>query len=191
VGGRSLDDHELLRQAREGDLDAYATLLRRHEDAARRLARFLCGSEGDDATQDAFVKSWTALRRFRGDAPYRSWLLAIVANESRNRVRSSGRRLRHELRRAEDRVSGEAAPSPEVAVLERERRGTLMRAVDALPDHLRDVVVCRHLLELTEAETAHVLGAPKGTVKSRLARALDRLRAELAEPIAGVRDSDV
>ena len=188
--GRSLDEDELLRQAREGGLDAYAELLRLHQDAARRLARFLCGADGDDATQDAFVKSWSSLRRFRGDAPFRSWLLRIVANESRNRVRSAGRRNRYELRLAEDRASGEAAPSPEAAALDSERRRLLLRAVDALPDHLREVVVCRHLLDLSEAETAAVLDAPAGTVKSRLSRALDRLRAELAESIHGARESD-
>ena len=188
--GRSLDEDELLRQAREGGLDAYAELLRLHQDAARRLARFLCGADGDDATQDAFVKSWSSLRRFRGDAPFRNWLLRIVANESRNRVRSAGRRNRYELRLAEDRASGEAAPSPEAAALDSERRRLLLRAVDALPDHLREVVVCRHLLDLSEAETAAVLDAPAGTVKSRLSRALDRLRADLAESIHGARESD-
>ena len=63
MGGRSLDEDELLRQAREGGLDAYAELLHIHQDAARRLARFLCGSDGDDATQEAFVKSWSSLAR--------------------------------------------------------------------------------------------------------------------------------
>jgi len=190
VGGRSLDEDELLRQAREGGLDAYAELLHLHQDAARRLARFLCGSDGDDATQEAFVKSWSSLSRYRGDAPFRSWLLRIVANESRNRVRASGRRRQYELRLAADRTSGEAAPSPEVAALERERRTRLLEAIDALPEHLREVVVYRHLLELSEAETADLLDAPAGTVKSRLSRALDRLRAELAEPVRDGRESD-
>ena len=190
MGGRSLDEDELLRQAREGGLDAYAELLHIHQDAARRLARFLCGSDGDDATQEAFVKSWLSLARYRGDAPFRSWLLRIVANESRNRVRASGRRKQYELRLAADRTSGEAAPSPEVAALERERRTRLLDAIDALPEHLREVVVYHHLLELSEAETAHLLDAPAGTVKSRLSRALDRLRAELAEPVRDGRESD-
>ena len=66
---------------------------------------------------------------------------------------SAGRRNRYELRLAEDRASGEAAPSPEAAALDSERRRLLLRAVDALPEHLREVVVCRHLLDLSEAET--------------------------------------
>ncbi len=181
--GRPLDERALLQQARAGDLDAFATLLRAHEAAARALARLLCGEDGDDATQEAFVKSWSARHRYRGDAPFRSWLLRIVANEARNRRRARSRRQMYELREAADRASGGAAPSPEVAVLERERRDTLRAAVDALPDPLREVVVCRHLMGLGEAEAAAVLEVPPGTVKSRLSRALDRLRAELSEPI--------
>ena len=84
--GRPLDERALLERARAGDLDAFAALLRAHETAARGLARLLCGEDGDDATQEAFVKSWSALPRYRGDAPFRSWLLRIVANESRNRA---------------------------------------------------------------------------------------------------------
>ena len=105
-------------------------------------------------------------------------------------MRASGRRRQYELRLAADRTSGEAAPSPEVAALERERRTCLLAAIDALPEHRREVVVYRHLLELSEAETAYVLDTPAGTIKSRLSRALDRLRAELAEPVRDGRESD-
>jgi RNA polymerase sigma-70 factor (ECF subfamily) len=180
VEGRPSDEEALLRHAREGDLDAYTALLRIHEPAARGVARAICGSDGDDATQEAFVKSWSSLSRYRGEAPFRSWLLRIVANESRNRARSAGRRTHHELRLAEDRTSGEAALSPEAAVLAGERRAFLLGAVERMPQRLRDAVVCRYLLGLSEAETASVLDVPSGTVKSRLSRALDHLRAEVA-----------
>jgi RNA polymerase sigma-70 factor (ECF subfamily) len=135
----------------------------------------LCGGDGDDAVQDAFVKGWYSLDRYREDAPFRVWLLRIVANQAHNRRRSAGRRATYELRVVDDRV----AASPESAVLDEEARRTLLAAVVALPEKLRDVVACRHLLELSEAETAAVLGVPAGTVKSRLSRALDRLRIAL------------
>ena len=161
-------------------MDAYATLLRASEPAARRLAFVLCGADGDDAVQDAFVKGWTALDRYRGDAPFRSWLLRIVANEAHNRRRSTTRRAARELR-----VSAlDVVPSAESSALAAERRRRLTAAVDALPDKLRDVVACRHLLELSEAETAAVLGIPAGTVKSRAARGLERLR-DAVEDIDG------
>ena len=166
---------DLVRRAKDGDVDAYATLVRAHESAARRLSHVLCGDDGDDAVQEAIVKGWYALERYREEASFRSWLLRIVANQSHNRRRSAGRRAVYELRVVDERV----APSPESMVLDREQRRVLFAAVNALPVKLRDVVACRHLLDLSEAETVEVLGVPAGTVKSRLSRGLDRLRAAL------------
>ena len=130
--------------------------------------------DAEDATQDALVKAWRALGRFRADEPLRPWLLRIVANEARNRRRSAGRRERLVLRAAES--SGEAAPSPEDATLAREERTELLRALDDLPDAAREVLACRYLLELGEDETAAVLDVAVGTVKSRTSRALERLK---------------
>lgn len=176
--GRPSDagDADLVRQAKAGDVAAYARLLRNHEPAARRLAYVLCGDDGDDATQEAYVKAWVSLPSHREGSSFAGWLLRIVSNEARNRIRAGGRRRRHELRLSEDRTSREAAPSPEVAVLASERRLALLEAVNALPEPMRDVVTLRHLAGLTEAETASALSVPLGTVKSRLARGLDRLR---------------
>jgi RNA polymerase sigma-70 factor (ECF subfamily) len=184
VGGRPPDDAELARRAKGGDTDAFAALLHLHQPAARRLAMVLCGAasaDADDAVEDAFVKAWTALARFEDGAPFRPWLLRIVANEAHNRRRTAGRRTAYEVRLAEDRSAGGVAPSPEGAVLAAESRRTVAAAVQALPPRLRDVVACRHLLGMSEAETAAVLGLPAGTVKSRLARALARLRAALGD----------
>ena len=182
--GRPPDDAELTRRAKEGDLDAYASLVRAYQPIAIRVAHVICGvpADAEDVVQDAFVKAHRALGGHRDGAPFRPWVLAIVANEARNRRRSSGRRTRYELALLEDRASGEAAPSPEAAVLADERRRHLLAAVGALPARQRDVVACRYLLALSEAETAAVLGVADGTVKSRLSRALGRLRATLADP---------
>jgi RNA polymerase sigma-70 factor (ECF subfamily) len=186
VVGRPLDDTDaddadLVDRTQRGDVDAYAVLVRRHQAVARRLAYVLCGSseDADDAVQDAMVKGYRAIGRFRSGAPFRAWLLRIVANEARNRRRAAGRRNRQELRLATDRTSEEAAPSPEAAVLATERRRRTLNAVAALPDRHRDVVACRYLLGLSEAETAAVLGLARGTVKSRGSRALARLRTDL------------
>jgi RNA polymerase sigma factor (sigma-70 family) len=178
VVGRPPDDRELARRAKAGDVDAYASLLRLHEGAARRLALVLCGSSADpdDAAQEAFIKAWYALPTFDDGAPFRPWMLRIVANEARNRRRSAGRRARYELRCAEDRVSGETALSPEVSVLAADRRRILVAALAELPPPQRDVVACRYVVGLDEHETASALGLPVGTVKSRCARGLSRLR---------------
>jgi RNA polymerase sigma-70 factor (ECF subfamily) len=182
VEGRPLEDAELIERARRGELMAYEQLVRRYQDVAVRTAHLIApDGDAEDAAQEAFVKAWAALDRFRAGSPFRPWLLRIVANEARNRRRSAGRRSGLALRVAEDRPSGDAAPSPESAVLAHERRAALLGALGGLRDGDREVIAARYLLDLSEAETAEALGIPRGTVKSRLSRALDRLRAALGE----------
>jgi RNA polymerase sigma factor (sigma-70 family) len=166
---------------RPRDLDTYDQLVREHQGIAFRTAYVITGSAADaeEVVQDAFVKAYRARGRFRSGAPFRPWLLAIVANEARNRRRSAGRRARLSLQLAEERPSGGAAPSPEVALLAREERAELLAAVDRLGEEQRAAVACRYFLGLSEAETAAVLGCRPGTVKSRLSRALARLEEEL------------
>lgn len=184
--GRPLDtedDDQLVARAQRGEVDAYERLVRRHSDLAHRTAYLVTRSAADaeDAAQEGFVKAWYALDRFRPGAPFRPWLLAIVANEARNRRRSARRFDDLTLRVAEDRPSGGAAPSPEAAALADERRRVLLAAVNQLSDSDREMLACRYFLELTEAETASALGCRLGTVKSRTSRALGRLRRVLAE----------
>ena len=180
--GRPLDEQELVEQARGGDARAYEVLVRRYQDLAFRTAWVIAGgADAEDAAQEGFVKAWYALPRFRAGAPFRPWLLAIVANEARNRRRSGRRQDDLALRVAEDRPSGDAAPSPEAAALAGEQRRLLLAAVGRLGDSDRQVIACRYFLELSEAEMAAALGCRRGTVKSRLSRALERLRAALAE----------
>jgi RNA polymerase sigma-70 factor (ECF subfamily) len=184
VEGRPLDEAALIVRARDGDVDAYEQLMRAFSDLAFRAACLIGGpDEADDAVQEAFVKAYRALPRFRDGSPFRPWLLRIVANEARNRRRSQGRRANLALRAAEDRPNGDAAPSPEEAVLAQERRAALLGAVGRLRDEERLVVTYRYFLQLSEAETAAALDVPAGTVKSRLSRALAHLRADLGRPV--------
>ena len=136
-------------------------------------------ADAEDAAQEALVKAWRALGRFRAGEPLRPWLLRIVANEARNRRRSAGRREQLVLRAAAS--PGEAAPSPEDALLGAAERERLLRLLDGLAEQGREVLACRFLLDLSEEETAAALDVPLGTVKSRTARALERLR-EAYEP---------
>ena len=179
--GRPLDERQLVVNARSGDLGAFEELVRIHQNSALRLAYLLVRdhAEAEDVTQDAFVKAYRALDRFRDDSPFRPCLLTIVRNEAANRRRSRGRRRHLAIRVAADPVSGGAAQSPETVVLDTEEAKTVLAAVDALPERHRLVVVCRYLLGLTEAETAKTLGVAVGTVKSRTSRALQQLRVLL------------
>ena len=182
VEGRPLEEPELVVRAMDGDTHAYEELVRMHQQVAMRTAWLVTrnAAEAEDAVQEAFVKAYRALRRFREGAAFRPWLLAIVTNEARNRRRSVARADRLTLRVAEVRPSGDAAPSPEAAALLDEERTLLVKALNAMREEDRLVVGYRYLLGLSEAETAEALGVPKGTVKSRLARSLGRLREALA-----------
>jgi RNA polymerase sigma-70 factor (ECF subfamily) len=180
VEGRPRDESDLVERARRGDTQAYEDLVRLHQGIAFRAAYLFAGNAADaeEAVQDGFVKAYRALGRFRAGSPFRPWLLAIVGNEARNRRRSASRRGALELRAAAE-LSGDAAPSPEAALVAAERRAALLVALDTLRDEERLVVECRFFLDLSEEETAAALGVRRGTVKSRQSRALARLREEV------------
>lgn len=177
---RAIDDAEAVERSLDGDLDAYAVLVARYTVRAHRAAFLLgAGEEADDIVQEAFVKAFRQLRRFRVGEPFGPWLLRIVSNESKNRIRSRQRRTALTVRVAAAQVDRVAGPDPVEELLAGERRAELLEAVNALPERERRVVTCRYFLELSEAETARVLGWPPGSVKSRTFRALRRLRGLL------------
>jgi RNA polymerase sigma factor (sigma-70 family) len=181
--GRPADDSVLIARAQRGDAAAYEEIVQRYQQIAFRTAYVVTGSAADaeDAAQEGFVKAFRALGRFRPGAELRPWLLRIVANEARNRARSSGRRHRLELRMTEGFRPGDAAPSPEAVAVASDERRRLLAQVNALGEDDRLVIASRYFLELSGAETAAALGILEGTVKSRLSRALARLRARVEE----------
>jgi RNA polymerase sigma-70 factor, ECF subfamily len=187
VEGRPLEEPELVERAKRGDQDAYGDLVQAYQGIAFRTAYLIAGNAADaeDAAQEGFVKAWGALRRFRPGAPFRPWILQIVANEARNRRRAAGRRAQLTLRTVAATPSGEAAPSPEAVAVGAETREGLLAVVNQLRDDDRLVIACRYFLDLSEEETAAALGWRRGTVKSRLSRALGRLREQLGEEAHG------
>jgi RNA polymerase sigma-70 factor (ECF subfamily) len=202
AGQAALDAVEasLVERARGGDAAAYGDLVTIHQSAAFRLAYVLTGSAADaeDAAQDAFVKAYLALDRFRPGVAFRPWLLTIVGNEARNRRRAAGRRdglagrLLAAVRGGQARSTSGTFPgvassgtpdataaSPELAALARETRREVHAALASIGEDERHVIACRYLLGMSEAETAAALGIPIGTAKSRLHRGLRRMRAAL------------
>ncbi|MFJ9663834.1 RNA polymerase sigma factor [Streptomyces sp. NPDC101219] len=175
----------MIARVRAGEPEAYAELVRAHTGIALRAAAALgAGPDAEDVVQQAFVKAYCSLGRFRDDLPFRPWLLSIVANETRNTVRAAARRHRLADREAAlteaDLVIPESA-DPAVATLETERRAVLAAALEKLSEEHRLVVTYRYLLEMDERETAQALGWPRGTVKSRLNRALRKLERLLPD----------
>jgi RNA polymerase sigma-70 factor (ECF subfamily) len=155
-----------------------------HEQVAFRTAYAVTGNAADaeEVAQDAFVKAYRALGRFRRTAPFRPWLLRIVGNEARNRVRARGRRDRVVERAAADPVvSGGAAPPPEADVLAAETHRELFAALDRLRPDERLAIFARFYLGLTDEEAAAALGVRRSAMKMRVHRALERLRNDLEE----------
>jgi RNA polymerase sigma-70 factor (ECF subfamily) len=187
VEGRPLIEQDLILKAKNGDVAAFEELVRTHRQIALRVAFLVVGDRtgAEDVAQEAFVKAYHALSRFRHESPFRPWLLRIVRNEALNQRRRHGRQERLSLRLANDPVSGGAAPSPETTVIIGSDRQAVLDAVNELPTRYRQVVAHRYLLGLSEAETAAALGIPTGTVKSRTARALARLERALSGVIEG------
>jgi RNA polymerase sigma factor (sigma-70 family) len=181
MAGRHLEETQLVDRARDGDVAAYEMLMRMYQNLATRTAYVITGGSADaqDAVQEAFVKAYYALGRFRSGAPFRPWLLRIVANEAINRRRAARRQVNLALRATEDRPPGDAGPSPEGAALASEQQQELVAAVGRLRTEDRLVIAYRYWMEMSEAEMAVALGCARGTVKSRLSRALRRLRTEI------------
>jgi RNA polymerase sigma factor (sigma-70 family) len=177
------DERRLVAASKAGDKRAYAQLLERHQAVAFRAAYLVTRSaaEAEDATQEACVKAWLALGRFRSAAPFRPWLVRIAVNEARNRRRGVGRQVGLALRVSTDPAQAGAAPSAETEALATEERARLAAAVGRLREDDQLVIAARYFLGLSETEAAIALGLRRGTVKSRLSRALDRLRAQLEE----------
>ncbi|MFB7407663.1 RNA polymerase sigma factor [Streptomyces sp. NPDC056202] len=186
-GGLVDDEAAVIARVRAGEPEAYAALVRAYTAVALRAA-VACGAgaEAEDVVQQAFFKAYRSLGRFKEGSAFRPWLLRIVVNETRNTVRSAGRQ-RAVADREADLLGGEPripeSADPAVAAVERERSRRLLDALDGLGEDHRQVVIHRYLLELDETETAEALGWPRGTVKSRLSRALKKLGLVLGESL--------
>jgi RNA polymerase sigma-70 factor, ECF subfamily len=177
---------DLISRAQAGDQAAWEALVRQHEQAAFRLAYLFLGeaAEAGDVAQEAFIRAFRALGRFDLDRPFRPWLLSITANLARNRRRSLGRyfaAVRRLVGASSDPAAAvAAAPAAAPASAQNWLAGTLWDAVRRLSSADQEVIYLRYYLGLSEAEMAAALDTAAGTVKSRLHRALARLRT-LAE----------
>jgi RNA polymerase sigma factor (sigma-70 family) len=186
--GERMDEAEAVDRAKAGDIDAYEWLVRRHSAVAVRLATAVSGSVADaeDATQEAFLKAFHAIGTFRSGESLRPWLLRIVANEAKNQRRSAWRRTALVARATAG--GGPSVPSPEdCAVADGDAR-VVLAALASLAERDRLVIGYRYFGGLSELEMAEALGCRPGTVKSRLARALARLRPAVAAAGGGVAD---
>jgi RNA polymerase sigma-70 factor (ECF subfamily) len=158
-----------------------------HQSIAHRVAAATVGPhEAEDVVQDAFVKAYTRLHQLDRARPFRPWVLGIVTNEARNRTRSRARykamveRVQHH-----EAVIAASPTDPATTAVRTDRQQRLLDAVLRLSPAEREIVALRWFADLSEGEIADALSCARGTVKSRLHRAMARLRVELGEEASG------
>ncbi len=173
------DERNLITRAQRGDVQAYAALVRQHEQIAFRVAFLILRdqSEAADAVQDAFLRAYRAIDSFKLERPFRPWLLRIVTNLALNRIQATQRRNRATERYAQQLSASQSEVVPDHALAANEQNARLQLAVLQLSADEQALIALRYFLELPESEVAETLGIPIGTVKSRLHRTLTRLRA--------------
>ncbi|MBI2834892.1 MAG: sigma-70 family RNA polymerase sigma factor [Acidobacteria bacterium] len=178
-------DRQLIDRAAAGDREAFDELVRRHEARVFNLARALAGDEAEDVAQEAFVRAYRGIGRFRGDSTFATWLYRVTLNVARTHLERRSARARW-LSASIDEERGvarvEAVASHGEPVDDAfARRDAIDRALQALPVDLRTAVTLRDLEGLEYREIATLLDVPIGTVESRLFRARQRLRTLLGD----------
>ena len=171
-----MDESTLIRHAANGDASAWEPLVQTHQQAVFRLAYLLLGDPDDaeDIAQETFLRAWNHLKRFDQTRPLKPWLLSITANLARNRRRSAGRYLAALTRAFRDEPAPASVEDKSTQYME---ANDLWKAVQNLREPDQQIVYLRYFMDLSVAETANVLQVAEGTVKSRLSRALEKLRA--------------
>lgn len=178
IGVPHVSDGDIVQRVLRGDATAWTTLVHAHQDAVFRLAYLLLGdsSDAEDVAQDTFLRAYRALPRFDAAKPLRPWLLQIARRLAYNRQRSLRRYLAALRRYASTQTpyvwQGTNPTTVADALALRAAVGRLAR-----PD--QEIIYLRYYLDLSVEETATVLDVAPGTVKSRLHRALTRLRDEM------------
>jgi RNA polymerase sigma-70 factor (ECF subfamily) len=193
---------ELVARAKQGDRGAFDVLVERYTPFVFNLALRITGSreEAEDCVQEAFLRAFSSLRKFREEAAFSTWLYRVavnVANDASRRLKRLPLR-ESELARTDDDASPEldrlgaqaerTTESPEASAVEVQRREVVVAAVRALPEHHRAVVVLYDFQGLSYEEIGRVLGVQVGTVKSRLNRARLALKELLAPHLELLRE---
>lgn len=189
------DERKLLSRLKRRDEAAFTELVRRYQDRVFGLTFRMLGdrSEAEDVAQEVFVTVFKSIDGFRGDSKLGTWLFRVTANHCKNRLKYLGRRARGAQREYTEGDHGaDAAPrtaatlaGPEAETRGREMEGIVQRALAALPDDQRELVVLRDIEDLTYEEIQQVTGLAAGTVKSRLHRARLALSARVTELSSG------
>lgn len=183
------EDAALVRRCRRGELEAFGALVARHESRVRALVGRVLGATAtpddvDDATQDVFVQAWRALPRFRGDARFATWLYRVATNLAIKQWHRN--KKRQQVVSEEDLPEGvraalaDPAAGPSEEAQRRAQDSALRRAIDALPEKQRTVILLHYFEDYSCEEMAQIIGCSVGTVWSRLHYGCRKLRDSVA-----------
>ena len=186
MGERSIDQ-ALVEQVQRGDKQAFDVLVLKYQNKIIQLVyRYVHDSdEARDVAQEAFIKAYRAIGRFRGDSAFYTWLYRIAINTAKNYLVASGRRPPRSDIDAQDAEQYEGATglreyaTPERMLLKDEIEKTVASAIDELPDDLKTAITLRELEGLSYEEIAQTMDCPIGTVRSRIFRARDAIDTRL------------
>ena len=185
----------LIRRVRNGDSDAFFDLVRPYERAVFLAALSLLRNDADaeDVAQEAILKAFKNLARFRQEAKFSTWLIQIAINEAKMRLRKDRRHLYESIEEGRIGDDGDYTPKdfadwreiPSEALEQKELRMALTNALDSLPEKYRTVLILRDVQHLSITETAQALGLSEANVKTRLSRARLQMRDALAPGFYG------
>jgi RNA polymerase sigma-70 factor (ECF subfamily) len=176
------EDCELVKRAQIGETVAFKTLVERHQRAIYNLCyRMLKGAEdAKDATQETFFKAYRALKEFRHESRFQTWLYRIATHECLNRLRDPNSLSLNEMQEDDEEIQiADSAPSPLELIERKEVQSMIHQAIDALPHPYRLAITLYHLNELSYEEIAQAMNVPIGTVKTYLFRARAALKSKL------------
>ena len=186
---------ELIRRVGTGDKEAFYELVRPYERAVYTSAMSILNNQADaeEVAQEAVLKAFSNLPRFRGESKFSTWLIQITINEARLKLRKERRHLYESVDEPQSDEEGDYFPKdyadwreiPSETLQRKELRDALKRAMGALPQKYREVLVLRDIQHLSIEETAHALGISPGNVKTRLLRARLQMRDALAPGFDG------
>jgi RNA polymerase sigma-70 factor (ECF subfamily) len=186
MGERGIDQ-ALVERVQKGDKQAFDVLVLKYQNKIIQLIyRYVHDpDEARDVAQDAFIKAYKAIDRFRGDSAFYTWIYRIAINTAKNHLVASGRRPPKSDIDAQDAEQYEGAvglkeyATPERLLLKDEIQASIAKAIDELPDDLRTAIILRELEGLSYEEIAQTMECPIGTVRSRIFRARDAIDTRL------------
>jgi len=187
---------ELIARIKGGDAEAFYDLVRPYERAVFLAALSLVKNDADaeEVTQEAILKAFKNIPRFRQEAKFSTWLIQISINEAKMKLRKDRRHLYESMEDGQQNDEGDYIPKdfadwreiPSEALEQKELRKALTRALDSLPEKYRSILILRDVQHLSITETAQVLGLSEANVKTRLCRARLQMRDALAPGFDGV-----